>query len=143
MDSFEKQLDEDLSSSCIFFVMLFSMLIYKLPWFSNGGSCGNKTYEIKRDRKSFEEEIDIKLSEYLFRRIYRMTRVSFHVLHTLLEPKLLKMFFPLDGGSRKYGENSYLIDTKTRLSIAICYFTGSSATDLMRIHNVGLASVYV
>ena len=89
----------------------------------------------------FEEKIDAKLSDNLFRRIYRMSRQSFYKLHEMLEPKLNEIFFPKGGGKRKPGKCSYLIDTKTRFSIALRFFAGADPVDLMQIHDVGLVSV--
>ncbi|KAL7525672.1 hypothetical protein ACHAXR_001108, partial [Thalassiosira sp. AJA248-18] len=123
----------------LFFLQLYTMLLYYTPLLSD---CGNKNEEIKRDRRPFEEKIEAKLSSYLFRRIYRMSNASFHKLHAMLEPRLSEIFFPKGGGKRKVGESFYLIDTKTRLSIAIRYFAGASAYDIMQIHDVSLVSVY-
>ena len=103
---------------------------------------GSKTSEMKRDRMPFKEKVDAKLSENIFRRIYRMSRCSFYRLHSILEDDLVKEFYPKGGGTRSPGTNSYLINTKTRLSIAIRFFAGLDPTDLMQIHNVGLTSVF-
>ncbi len=100
----------------LFFIQLYSILLISIPWMSVGG---NKGPELPRDRRPFEEKIECKLSSYLFRRIYRMSNASFHKLHEILEPKLNEIFFPRGGGYRKPGQCFYLIDTKTRLSIAV------------------------
>ncbi|KAL7535942.1 hypothetical protein ACHAWF_005314 [Thalassiosira exigua] len=71
-----------------------------------------------------------------------MSKVSFNKLHALLEPKLSEIFFPKGGGKRTPGKSSYLIDSKTRLSIAIRFFSGASPLDIMQTHDVGLLTVY-
>ena len=53
-----------------------------------------------------------------------------------------RSFFPRGGGNRKPGKSFYLIDTKTRLSIAIRFFAGADPYDIMQIHDVSLISVY-
>jgi hypothetical protein len=122
------------------FTMIVSFLPYCMQYDSSYG--GNKSSEIKRDRKPFDEGIDSKLTSSLFRRVYRMSRNSFDKLHSILEPALNRIFFPRGGGVRKPGKSSYLIDTKTRLAIAIRFFAGASPYDLMRVHGVSLTSVF-
>ena len=85
-----------LSFSKIFVVMMYSMMVMYLPWFCE---CGSKGQEMKRDRKPFEEQVDCKLTDAMFRRIYRMSRRSFYQLHDVLESKLNEIFFPKGGGS--------------------------------------------
>jgi len=123
----------------IFAIQLFALLLYTLPWITDRG---NKRQELKRDRRPFEEKVEKKLSSYMFRRIYRMTNASFHKLHDMLEPRLSAIFFPRGGGKRQPGKSAYLIDTKTRLSIAIRFFAGADPYDIMQIHDVSLVSVY-
>lgn len=129
----------EISFTKLFFVMMFAMMLFYIPWLSESGTKGK---ELKRDRKRFEDGIDAKLSDYLFRRIYRMNRVSFYKLHEILEPKLKEIFFPKGRGKRTLGKSKYLIDTKTRLSIAIRFFAGACPYDIMQIHDVGLISVF-
>ena len=43
---------------------------------------------------------------------------------------------------RKANRSRYLIDTKTRLSIAIRFFAGADPCDVMQVHDVSLTSVY-
>ena len=136
----EEGRDVELSFAKMFFAMLYSILLLYIP--SLLFEYGTKGKELKRDRRPFEEKIDAKLSDNLFRRIYRMSRQSFYKLHEMLEPKLNEIFFPKGGGKRKPGKCSYLIDTKTRLSIALRFFAGADPVDLMQIHDVGLVSVY-
>jgi hypothetical protein len=71
-----------------------------------------------------------------------MTNTSFHKLHDILEPRLSAIFFPRGGGKREPGKSFYLIDTKTRRSIAIRFFAGADPLDIMQIHDVSLVSVY-
>ena len=71
-----------------------------------------------------------------------MERRSFNRLFEILEHCLEKTFFPRGGGYRKANRSRYLIDTKTRLSIAIRFFAGADPCDVMQVHNVSLTSVY-
>ena len=71
-----------------------------------------------------------------------MKRESFYHLHDILEPRLRELFFPKGGGTRDVESNRYLIDTKTRLSIAIRFFAGADPQDIMQVHDVSLMSVY-
>ena len=131
------------SKTTMFVVMMLTMMISFLPCIIQYGAYGgNKGYELNRERKPFDESADSNLSDGLFRRIYRMRRCSFNKLHSILEPELNRTFFPKGGGTRKPGKSTYLIDTKTRLAIAIRYFSGGDPLDLMRIHNVGHVSVF-
>ena len=123
----------------LFILQLFSILLFSMPFLSDGG---NKGKEIPRNRQPFEEKILPKLSDYLFRRIYRMSKHSFLKLHETLEPRLLEIFFPRGGGNRTVGASRYLIDTKNRLSIAIRFFAGADPYDIMQVHDVSLMSVY-
>lgn len=135
----EEARENDISYAQLFFIMMYSIMLMYLPWMSEHRGKGK---EIKRDRKPFDEKIGPKLSNYQFRRVYRMSRESFDKLHSILEPKLDEIFFPRGGGKRKPGKSSYLIDTKTRLSIALRFFAGACPYDLMQIHDVGHCSVY-
>ena len=51
-------------------------------------------------------------------------------------------FFPRGGGYWKANKCRYLIDTNTRLSIAIRFFAGSDPCDIIQVHDVTLISVY-
>ena len=119
--------------------MLYTLLLYHIPWLSD---CGNKSKELNRDRQPFDDKVGANLSVYLFRRIYRMSRGSFDKLRDLLQPKLDKIFFPKGGGSQDVKKCRYLIDTKTRLSLALRFFAGADLLDIMKIHDEGLISVY-
>ena len=123
----------------IFLAMMVALFLVYCPYLSDRGS---KTSEMKRDRMPFEEKVDAKLSENIFRRIYRMSWRSFYRLHSILEGDLVKAFYPKGGSARLPGTNSYLINTKTRLSIAIRFFAGSDPTDLVQIHGVVLISIF-
>ena len=82
----EEGRDVELSFAKMFFAMLYSILLLYIP--SLLFEYGTKGKELKRDRRPFEEKIDAKLSDNLFRRIYRMSRQSFYKLHTSRSPSL-------------------------------------------------------
>ena len=131
----------DLGHARIFCIMMLSLLVFLLPVIDDVTFYGKRS-EKKRHRRPFDEKIGNNLPKYLFRRVYRMSKVSFNKLHALLEPKLSEIFFPKGGGKRTPGKSSYLIDSKTRLSIAIRFFSGASPLDIMQTHDVGLLTVY-
>ncbi len=56
----------------LFGVMMFTMIVSFLPYCMQYDSSygGNKSSEIKRDRKPFDECIDSKLTPSLFLRVY-------------------------------------------------------------------------
>ena len=56
-------------------------------------SNGNKKEEIPRERKDLERDIFHPLGKYMFRRAYRMKKATFYKLHSLLKPRLDKVFF--------------------------------------------------
>ena len=60
---------------------------------------GNKTHEIKRERRSFEENTSV-LSDYMFRRAFRMTRSTFDKLFGILKTGLENRFLSKGGGKR-------------------------------------------
>jgi len=65
---FEPSNDPDDSRSRIsfaklFVVMLYTMLLYHIPWLSD---CGNKGKELKRGRQPFDDKVGAKLSVYFF-----------------------------------------------------------------------------
>ena len=126
----EERRRTQLSYARVFSAMMISLLLLYIPFLYARGS---KQKEMKRDRKPFEEKVDAKLSENLFRRIYRMSRSTFYKLHSILEDDLIEAFYPEGGGKRKQGTSKYHIDTKTRLSIALRFFAGSDPADLMQI----------
>ena len=101
-----------------------------------------KNETIQRTRRDFQKDIVDQLGPKMFRRSYRMPIDTFNKLHHILQPQLHNYFFPKNGGSRNPVENSYLIDTKIRLSIAIRYFAGASAYDLMLTHGVCYRSIF-
>ena len=118
---FESMDDDDdlhIHYSYLLFVQVYTMLAYYFHWFVEV-NLGRKGKEKKRHRQSFEVKIGSKLSDYFFRRIYRMKRASFDKLHSVLQPRLEAIFFPKGGGTRKKNKRRYLIDTKTRLSMAL------------------------
>ena len=132
--------DLNISYTYLLFIQIYTLFLYHLHWLSDL-EFGRKGRERRRKRKPFDEGVATKLSDYFFRRVYRMTRASFDHLHSILEPELEKIFFPGNGGKRKK-KSKYHIDTKTRLSIALRYFAGADPKDIMLIHDVGYASVY-
>ena len=102
--------------------------------------CQARGPQQQRKRVEFET-IESGLSNLLFRRIYRMNKISFQQLYTTLQPELDAVFFPKGGGER--GMNSqYNICTKLRLSMAIRFFSGACPYDIMLVHGVSLTSVY-
>jgi len=105
----------------ILFIQVFSLFLY-YAFLLDDLTFGCKEKESKRNRKPFDQKVGNKLSDYFFRRVYRMERRSFNRLFEILEPYLEKTFFPRGGGYRKANRSRYLIDTKTRLSIAIHFF---------------------
>jgi hypothetical protein len=98
--------------------------------------------EYHRVRKDLELDIFSTLNGNLFRSAYRMEKHTFYHLHGILEDDLEKEFFPKQGGTRCMNENPYLIKTKIRLSIALRYFAGASAIDLVTTHGVSYTSVF-
>ena len=100
------------------------------------------SYHHQVHRVSFST-IANKLSDYQFRRGYRMTKPSFYKLHGILKPLLVKEFYPESGGKRDPETNDYLIKTDIRLSIAIGIFAGGRAFDVMQIHGVSYYSVWL
>jgi hypothetical protein len=99
-------------------------------------------YDSHRVRKDLEKDIFNQLGEYYLRRAYRMDKYTFYRLHHLLEPLLIKHFFPKEGGNRDIYNNPYLIKTEIRLSITLRYFAGASPYDLVVTHGVSMASVF-
>ena len=123
------------------FAQFYAILLYYVSFLSDS-SYGCKGKETQQDWQPFKEKVGSKLSDYFFRRVYRMKRVTFDKLHSILEPRLDEIFFPKGGGKRNVETCPYLIDTKTRLSIAIRFFAGADPYDIMLIHDVSLTSVY-
>jgi len=85
--------DLHISYAYLLFMQVYSLLLYHLHWLSDL-DYGRKGRERRRRRKPFDEGVASKLSDYFFRRIYRMTRASFDHLHLILEPQLQEIFFP-------------------------------------------------
>jgi hypothetical protein len=100
------------------------------------------SYDSHRVRKDLEKDIFEPLGDYYLRRAYRMDKATFYKLHEILDPLLLKHFFPRDAGSRDVYSNPYLIRTEIRLSIALRYFAGASPYDLVVTHGVSMTSVF-
>jgi hypothetical protein len=125
----------------LLFIQFFSLFLY-YAFLLDDLTFGCKGKETKRERDSFDKKVGNKLSDYFFRRVYRMERSSFNKLFEILEPSLERIFFPRNGGTRKANKSRYLIDTKTRLSIAIRFFAGADPLDIMQVHDVSLMSVY-
>ena len=61
----EERRRTQLSYARVFSAMMISLLLLYIPFLCARGS---KQKEMKRDRKPFEEKVDAKLSENLFRR---------------------------------------------------------------------------
>ena len=102
--------------------------------------CQPRGPQQRRKRVEFKT-IESGLSDLIFRRIYRMNKISFQRLYTTLQPELDAVFFPKGGGER--GMNSqYNICTKLRLSMAIRFFSGACPYDIMLVHGVSLTLVY-
>lgn len=74
---------------------------------------------IHRERKKLGKDISLPLGDVSFRCSYRIHEELFYALHNLLAPELLKHSFPKNGGLCYILENSYLIKTGVRLSLAI------------------------
>ena len=126
----------------LLFMQMYATLLYYAYWISDC-ELGTKDQEIKRNRKPFDEQVGSRLSNLLFRRTYRVTRITFDTLHRILEPRLDEIFFPRGGNKRKGNKPHYFIDTKTRLSIALRYFAGASVYDIMLVHDISMTSVYL
>jgi hypothetical protein len=71
-----------------------------------------------------------------------MEKHTFYHLHSILEDGLEKKFFPKEGGTHCIKENPFLIKTQICLSIALQYFAGASAVDLVVTHGVSYTSVF-
>jgi hypothetical protein len=104
------------------FVMYFTIFLTMLPFaVATESFGGNKTHEIKRERRSFEENTSV-LSDYMFRRAFRMTRSTFDKLFGMLKTGLENRFLSKGGGKRDPKKSNYIIDLKTRFAVAIRYF---------------------
>ncbi len=53
----------DILFTKLFLVMMFSILLMYIPWLSNYGT---KDKELQRYRKSFEQQVEERMSNYLF-----------------------------------------------------------------------------
>jgi hypothetical protein len=121
----------------IIFGLLSTIISGNMPFLLR---CQTRVPQQQRKRKAFEA-IEGGLSDRLFRRVYRMNKISFHRLYTTLQPQLDAVFFPKGGGER--GTMSpYNIGTKLRLSIALRFFSGGCPYYIMITHGISLASVY-
>ena len=102
--------------------------------------CQSRGPQLQRKRVAFKA-IESGLSDRLFQRVYRMNKIAFQRLYTILQPELDAVFFPKGGGER--GMNSpYNICKKSRLSMALRFFAGGSPYDIMLVHGISLVSVY-
>ncbi len=117
-------------------------VLMSLIFFHTIALCGVKDNNLHRVRKNLEKDIFNPLGDKYLRRSYRMSKEAFYNLHDLIQPELKNHFFPKNGGTRSVEENSYLINTEIRLSIAIRYFAGACPYDLMLTHGVCYASVF-
>ena len=72
----------------------------------------NSNKDIHIERKDLEKDIFDHLGDYCLCKPYRMNRHQCYRWHRLLEPLLLKHFFPNNGGSRYPHSNPYLIKLK-------------------------------
>jgi len=101
--------DDPLSISFaqILFAQIYALVLMVIPW---ANDTSHKGVEVNRDRRPFEEKIGAKLSDYFFRRVYRMKRESFYRLHDLLKPRMFEKIFPKSGGTRDIDSNRYLFD---------------------------------
>jgi hypothetical protein len=71
-----------------------------------------------------------------------MKKALFKQLYAILLLQLDVEFLPNGGGTRGH-HSRYIISSKIRLSIALCYFAGGSVYDIMLVHWVSLTSIYV
>lgn len=121
----------------IIFGLLSTILSGNMPFLLR---CQPRGPQQRRKREAFKA-IESGLSDRLFRRVYRMNKISFQRLYATLQPELDAVFFPKGGGER--GMNSpYNIGTKLRLSMALRYFAGGCPYDIMQVHGVSHVSVY-
>ena len=79
--------DETLNLSYVYLplIQISTMFLYYLQWLGDI-KYGRKVKEQKRRCQPFHEKIGSKLSDYIFRRIYEMTRASFNKLHDVPVP---------------------------------------------------------
>jgi hypothetical protein len=104
----------------------------------------------RRIRRSVEEIFDC-LGPIYFRRAYRMSYESFWRLHSLLEAKIDDVAAKIRGYSPReaHGENwsappihNGPISSSARLGIALRYFAGGSAYDVMAKFGVSHTSIF-
>ena len=104
---------------------------------------GDKSTELPRVRKDFEDDIAMPLGPTYFRRAYRMQKESFYKLYHILKPEMVKHFLKgSNSRKRKRGNSVYHIDLRIRLSAAIRYFAGGDPYDIMVSHGISHSSVY-
>jgi hypothetical protein len=114
----------------LIFIQVFLLFLYH-TFLPGDLMFGYKEKEAKRDCKPFDEKIGHKLSDYFFWWVYRMEWHPFNRLFEIPEPLLERIFFLCVGGYRKENKSQYSIDTKPRLSIAICFFIGTDPCNIM------------
>jgi hypothetical protein len=119
------------------FIIHSATLLYHLPYLVR---CEPRGSQRRFKCKTFEELRD-SLSDWLFRRTYRMSKSSFENLYAIIQHRLEDEFLPRGGGARGLQGSSYIISTKIRMSIALRYFAGGAIYDIMLVHGVSLQSV--
>ena len=95
-------------------------------------------------RKDLEQGIFTPLGGYMFRRTYRMTKVSFYKLHGILSSHLDYTPF-LSKNSDKRGSSKcvYHFYAQVPLSIGRKYFAGRSLYEIMITHGVSYKSIFI
>jgi hypothetical protein len=122
----------------VMFIIHSATLQYHLPFLVR---CEPRGSEIRFKRKTFEELRD-SLSDWLFRRAYHMSKLSYESLYAIIQQRLDREFLVRGGGTRGLQGSSYIISTKIRLSIALRYFAGGAVYDIMLVHGVYMPSIY-
>ena len=125
-------------------VVAFSLVLEELEamFLANDGSCRNVLHRmhspnIPRQRRSMRSIFE-EYGPVYSRRAYRMDQEAFWKLHTILGPLLKKDERLTPGGGNPNGE----IPTDLRLSMALRYFAGGDAYDIMISHGVSHSAVY-
>ena len=115
---------------------------FSIPYISDFFNYYIGKSERPRVRKDIDKDIFDPLGDYMICSVYRMSRTSFYVIHSMLEPYVMDYFFKNNGGKRDPSKNPYFISTKIRLSIALHYFAGGSPLDIMLNHGVSFSAVF-
>ena len=96
----KNEIDDDDDDHDISFQLMLSQFLLQTTISKETLSFGgNKNKELPRCRKDIEKDIFRLLGDYNFRRTYRMKKLTFYKLHSLLHPLLLRQFFPKRGGT--------------------------------------------